>query len=172
MAGSNRSTANAKRTLASAAPSSLKVRKELSKENVRFLANMPAAVVTAYNVLVDYGVDPVKLCKLIEKRTRPRGRPSNAEQTARLISTVERYWQDHPEVTTAKEAIAKTVEGQESFKRLSRTQQDAKKRSLEVAFSSAVATRKARGSESMDEYAARRKREMRSDAQSQKPPEI
>jgi hypothetical protein len=160
----SRTTRSAKRTLASATPSNPKVRvkKELSKEDERFLANMPSEVFGAFNVLVDYGASRVKLCKLIQNRKQPIGRPRNADETARLIYSVERYWQDHPEVKSVKEAIACILESQASFASLSRKQRAEKIRSLEVAYAREIETRRARESESMEEYAARREREMRS----------
>lgn len=134
--------------------------KKLTAQDRRLLANLPQAEVKAFNTLVAYGVDGVKLCKLIKTRKRPVGRPPKADETARLVASIDRYLMEHPKASL-QDAFDALLEPMGSYKRLSRTQRDKKRRSVEVAYSREIKKRKAQESEPMSEYASRRKREMR-----------
>jgi len=79
--------------------------KPLTDDDVLMLANSPARIIEAFNDLVDCGVDPVALAKLIRNRTRPIGRPANVDEIARLDFSVSRYQEEHPETPSSKAAI-------------------------------------------------------------------
>ena len=132
---------------------------ELDLDQLRFLANLPQGELRAFRTLVAYGVDRVKLQRLIQNRARPVGRPANADETARLIVSVDYYLRKHPGASV-KDAIDAILEQSGSYKRLSVKQRSAKKRSLEVTYSREIKKRQAQESESTEEYATRRKREL------------
>ena len=86
------------------------VTKRLSKAALLTLARCPVAIVEAFNTLSAHGVDRVKLFRLIETRKKTGGgRPTKAEEIARLDYSVTLYQEEHPG-TELREAIRKVLE--------------------------------------------------------------
>ena len=78
---------------------------------MRDVVSSPVKVWEAFNTLAEYGVDSRRLAILISKRVRPSGRPSKADEDARLLWEVSEYQKGNDSISDEKaiEAILRRV---------------------------------------------------------------
>ena len=135
-----------------------KQQKELTASGVRILGNSPVKVMEAFNALVHYGVDHVKLCRLIENRKRSPGSPKKIDETARLIYSVDEYRDNDPRASV-KSAIRGILAQSKGFQKFTSEEKKKKINALAMAYSRGIdglSPPKALDELSMEEYAIRR----------------